>query len=1386
MEQKNFAKLKSTLKIPDLLELHKKSYADFLQNSQEEDESVSEDERLARIKGRIKEKREELVKWEKEKAGVVAVAVIEKEVDKIIDAIKEEFRLLEKSKLEVGLNKDGTIKLSRKLREKIKSATNTITKECKSNEIKLPKGYQTEKTKIIEKITADVVKGYKRREYQGLQAAFLDVFGDCNKEDEGVKNSDGSLQIQFLSYEIGEPKYSIEEIRSRDLSYEAPLLATFRIIHRSNGIIKEIKEQPVYLCELPLMTETGSFIINGAERVVVTQIHRSPGVIFVEDEEKPVSQTGKKLFKAAIIPYRGAWLDFEFDLNNVLYVHIDKKRKIPVTTLLRAIGIESTEEIVKLFYDTEVVDKKDIDKALGKILAADAIDMKTGEIICDILQEVREENIPVLKSKVNQIKVIQMDPKVNDDTILLTLRVDPAKGKKDASHHIYKFLRTSDYITSDMAMDYLNALIFKERKYDLTKVGRYKLNKKLGTILAQIAKNSSFKFSVPSERKHVLTPEDIIATIKYLLNLNNGIEGHFIDDIDHLGNRRIRAIGELLENQIRMGLYSCARVTRDKMNTIDRTDISPRAIINTTPLTIIIRKFFGTSQLSQFLDQSNPLAELTHKRRLSALGPGGLHRKRAGFEVRDVHHTHYGRICPIETPEGPNIGLITSMACYARVNQYGLMESPYRKVNNGVVQNEIEYLTADKEDEFIIAQANTPLDDHGKFLQPTIKCRNRGDIKDIEPKKVHYMDISPLQLVSVSAGLIPFLEHDDVNRALMGSNMQRQAVPLIIPEKPLVATGVEKYVATGSCAVISAKQSGEVVFVSSNEIGISNEEKQTDIYHLRKYNRTNQDTCINYIPIIKKGDKIKKGDVIADSFSTHQGQLALGKNLLVAFMSWGGYNFEDAILVSERLIKDDTFTSIHIKEFQVEARDTKLGPEEITRDVPNVGADDLLNLDETGVIRIGAEVEPDSILVGKTSPKGEQQVTMEERLLKAIFGKKAEEVIDTSLRVPPGVKGKVIGVKVFVRKEKNTEKIKKKRIEEIDDKYKELIKEIKVERDNAVEQSVNKLTEDKIEKYYAEKRIELDEKQHKEEEAVEHGEDLPITINKIVKVYIALKRKLQVGDKFAGRHGNKGVISKVLPAEDMPYMPDGTPIDIVLSPLSIPSRMNVGQLLEAMLGWSASVLNIQMVCPVFDSATKSEIEGMIKQAKDHLHKTQGVPERYLPSDDCRITLYDGRTGEPFMEKVTIGNMYVMKLSHLVEDKIHARSTGPYSLITRQPLGGKAQFGGQRIGEMEIWAIEGYGAAHILQEFLTIKSDDVIGRTKIYESIIKGEPLCQPGVPEAFKVLVRELQAVGLNIELLSNKKEPPADEPKDELPKTKKTVKLDDIPAGAGLKVRGI
>ncbi len=1205
----------------------------------------------------------------------------------------------------------------------------------------------------------------KERKIQGLQAAFMDVFP--------IINSDESLALEFVNYNLGTPKYTIEEAIDKDASFSAPLKAVLRLVHKQpSGKPKVLTEQEVYLCDLPLMTETASFVINGAERVIVSQLHRSPGVIFEEDEEKNISSYGKSLFFARIIPYRGAWVEFEFDLNNGIFVRIDKKRKFPATTLLRAAGVETNSQLLSLFYETEDISVEGSQVA-GRVLAEDAVDTESGEVLLEANQEItKEAALRFQERKLKSVKVIISDPAANDIAVRNTLLKDPVRSRKEAIHTIYRIVRSQEFIVPEQAEDYLDSLLFKSiRHYDFTKVGRFKINRKLLPLYSGLLKKKGFSFEIPSERRRTLCLEDIIVTLQYLIALNNGVtaikteEGAIkveVDDIDHLGNRRVRGVGELLENQIRMGLAQMARMARERMNLQDEPNPTPRSVLNTAPVAASVRKFFGSSQLSQFMDQTNPLSELTHKRRMSALGPGGLHRKRAGFEVRDVHHTHYGRICPIETPEGPNIGLITSLACFARINQYGLIESPYRNVTKGSVSDQVEYLTADKEDDYIVAQANTPLDKNGKFQADLVASRFRGDFPQKTPNDINFMDISPAQVVSISTALIPFLEHDDANRALMGANMQRQAVPLLRAEMPLVATGVEAACARDSGAALVARRPGLVASVWADQVAVFADDGEVDIYRLRKYARSNQDTCVNQIPYVKSGDRVKKGDVICDGPSTEEGELALGKNLTVAFMPWEGYNFEDAILLNEKLVREDVFTSIHIAEFQVEARDTKLGAEEITRDIPNVGADALVNLDESGIIRAGAEVGPGDILVGKVAPKGEQQITPEERLLKVIFGKKAEDVMDASLRVPPGVRGKIIATRSFIRKERISKKEENKKVKEIDSELEDKLEWIRNQRKDRVARIEQDLEEKKVTSKQATElkdmaksvaqKLEADARLENArlKENLKQGDELPVTVNRVVKVFVGTKRKIQVGDKLAGRHGNKGVVARVMAPEDMPYMPDGTPVDVVLSPLGVPSRMNVGQLLEVMLGWAGKVLNTQMVSPVFDGASEDQILETVREAKQKLRE-KGFREDYLPGDYVDYTLYDGRTGEAFSEKVTVGVMYVLKLAHMVEDKIHARSTGPYSLITRQPLGGKAQFGGQRFGEMEVWAIEGYGAAHILQEFLTVKSDDANGRTKMYEAIIRGEAVTEPGIPESFKVLVRELQSLGVNVELLRQK-----------------------------------
>ena len=1038
-------------------------------------------------------------------------------------------------------------------------------------------------------------KSYRWFLEEGLREMFRDI--------SPIQDFTGNLALEFIDFSLGEPKWDVDECKERDANYAAPLRVRVRLINKETG---EVKEQEVFMGDFPLMTEKGTFIINGAERVIVSQLVRSPGVYF----DKTLDSSGKTLYSASIIPNRGAWLEFEFDTNDALYVRIDRTRKLAATILLKALGLGNGPQLIERY---------------------------------------------------------------KHEAIQNTLDRDNTQTEEEALIEIYKRLRPGEPPTVDSARTLFEALFFDPKRYDLGSVGRYKINKKLGlnfppkTIPAHIDENGE---TVPAqEAVKTLVPEDIDAVIRYLLNLLEG-QGEN-DDIDHLGNRRLKSVGELLQNQFRIGLSRMERVVRERMTIQDVEVITPQALINIRPVVAAIKEFFGSSQLSQFMDQTNPLAELTHKRRLSALGPGGLSRERAGFEVRDVHHSHYGRMCPIETPEGPNIGLIGSLTTYARINEYGFIETPYRKVKNGVVTNEIVYLTADEEDKYVIAQANEEFDpETGKFIHPKVSVRFKDAILVESSDRVELMDVSPKQLVSIATALIPFLENDDANRALMGSNMQRQAVPLLRTEAPLVGTGMEYKAAVDSGVVVLAKNSGVVEAASADEIVIRTDDGQLDRYKLQKFKRSNQGTCINQKTIVLPGERVEAGQVIADGPSTDHGELALGRNVLVAFMPWEGYNYEDAILLSEKLVTDDVFTSIHIEEYECEARDTKLGPEEITRDIPNTSEGSLDDLDERGIIRIGAEVRPGDILVGKVTPKGETELTAEERLLRAIFGEKAREVRDTSLKVPHGESGKIVDVKVFSR---------------------------------------------------------------------ENGDELSPGVNQLVRVYIAQKRKISEGDKMAGRHGNKGVISKILPAEDMPFLPDGTPVEIVLNPLGVPSRMNIGQVLETHLGWAAKALGIHVATPVFNGATEEEVAKALEEA--------GLPR------SGKIELRDGRTGEPFDNPITIGQVYMLKLAHLVDDKIHARSTGPYSLVTQQPLGGKAQFGGQRFGEMEVWALEAYGAAYTLQELLTVKSDDVVGRVKTYEAIVKGENIPEPGVPESFKVLIKELQSLGLDVRVLSEEKE---------------------------------
>jgi DNA-directed RNA polymerase subunit beta len=1217
-----------------------------------------------------------------------------------------------------------------------------------------------------------------QRESQGLQEVFESIFP--------IKGRDGSV-LEFCGFSFGRPKYDVYECVDRGMTYAVPLRIKIRLVvkesasEEENPEIIDVREEDIYLGELPLMTAKGTFIINGAERVVVSQLHRSPGPFFGIETHT----SGRRLVSASIIPNRGAWLEFDTDANGVIWVVIDRKRKIPMTTLLRAFGFSTDEEILELFCKTETVrlNSKTPKKSLkGKPLALDVIQAETGEVLHEAGTVVDDDLFDKLtKGEVGEVRVVN-EGRMAFESLCSTVAKDTTHNHDESLIEIYQLLRPGEPPALKNAQNLVDNLFFRSRRYDLSRVGRYRMNKKLG-------------IEVPLDEV-TLTPEDLVGVIRYIIKLAEG--AGFADDIDHLGNRRVRTIGELLENQFRVGLARMERSIKEKMGILDLENVMPRNLINAKPITSAINEFFGRSQLSQFLDQINPLAELTHKRRLSALGPGGLNRERAGFEVRDVHHTHYGRVCPIETPEGPNIGLISSLSTYAKINDFGFIESPYRTVHkaNGStrVTEDIVYLSADDEDDCVIAQANAPQTDDGHFVREVALCRHRGEYPMVPVEQVDFMDVSPKQLVSVSAALIPFLEHDDANRALMGSNMQRQAVPLLKTSAPLIGTGMEYKAARDSGVVVVARRSGTVEYVSADRILIRPKDalKDSDIgldeYHLQKFIRSNQNTCVNQKPIVRQGDKVKEGQIIADGPATNQGELALGKNVLVAFMSWEGYNFEDAIVVSEKLIKDDTFTSIHIEEFKTEARDTKLGEEEITRDIPNVGEDALKNLDENGIIRIGATVKPGDILVGKISPKGKVQTSNVEKLLRAIFGKRAEDVRDISLKASPGTEGVVVDVKVFSRKVRSTrsrteeEKMIKKLTNEKDKTLAQLTGEMdrqvrellpgKALRQDVIDpetgevllpkgqsltaQAMKKLANvpvkdipvkdsaiiDRIIHDYETRIEDVLQNYEKEVEYIKTGDNLPPGVIKLVKVYVAKKKRLSVGDKMAGRHGNKGVISKIVPEEDMPFLEDGTPVQIILNPLGVPSRMNVGQVMETHLGWAADKLGQHIATPVFDGASEKDIKDKLEEA--------GLPR------SGQTTLRDGRTGEPFDQKVTVGFIYMMKLNHLVDDKIHARSIGPYSLVTQQPLGGKAQFGGQRLGEMEVWALEAYGAAYTLQELLTVKSDDIVGRNKIYEAIVKGENAKAPGLPESFYVLVKELQSLGLGIELHEDEEEQPA------------------------------
>jgi len=1321
----------------------------------------------------------------------------------------------------------------------------------------------------------------EKREDVGIQGIFKSVFP--------IRDFNKTAQLEFVSYHLEPPKYDVDECRARGMTFAAPVKVAIRLVtwdtdEAGNQSIRDMKEQEVYFGEIPLMTEHGTFIINGTERVVVSQLHRSPGVFFDHDRGKTHS-SGKLLYSARIIPYRGSWLDFEFDHKDLLYVRIDRRRKMPATVLLRALEY-SAEELLEMFYDSESIRmdadgrvfrqvnydliagqkiQRDIVSAegkvvvkkgkklgranirrmkeagvteielmaedlIGKVFATDIVDMETGEILFDVNEEIKEETFAKLQEAgVESFDILFIDPLSAGPYLRDTLKSDKISSPDEAILEIYRRLRPGDPSTVQQARTYFNNLFFTTR-YDLSEVGRVKLNHKLHRDNAIT--------------ETVLTKKDIVETVRYLIELRNGRGTHTTDDIDHLGNRRVRAVGELMENQYRIGLVRMERAIKERMSMSQELEtLMPHDLINAKPVSAVVKEYFGSSQLSQFMDQTNPLSEVTHKRRLSALGPGGLTRDRAGFEVRDVHTTHYGRMCPIETPEGPNIGLIASLATYARVNRLGFIETPYRQVDDAnVVTTSVRYYSALEEEDHTIAQANAGIDTKGIFIVDSVPARVRGEFAMVPPEDITLMDVSPNQLVSVAASLVPFLQNDDANRALMGANMMRQAVPLLRTSAPLVGTSLEPIVAADSGVTVVAKNDGVVEFVDAGRIVIKPDALETDIhakpdiYSLVKYQRSNQNTCINQKPIVRRGDRVRAGDVIADGPATDCGELALGRNVVVAFMPWGGYNFEDSILISEKVVKEDLYTSIHIEEFECTARDTKLGKEEITRDIPNVGEEAMANLDDAGIVRIGAEVKTGDILVGKITPKGETQLSPEEKLLRAIFGEKAGDVRDTSLRVPPGVKGTVIGASVFSRKgvEKDS------RTQQIEDAeearlLKDKNDEISIMRRAAFGRiarlfeghaTAGKLVSDDGEvligkgvtinddvlsnvpqKYWRDIRLvdadrventvvqiadELEltietVETHFEEKIkrLKKGDELPPGVIKMVKVYVAIKRKLQVGDKMAGRHGNKGVISRILPEEDLPYLPDGTPVDVVLNPLGVPSRMNVGQILETHLGWAAlgmgqhighlaetaakpaairdAVLTIyddkpsvemvnslsdedilrlahmlrtgcHVATPVFDGATEPEIRDLLEKAKRNR--------------SGQTVLFDGRTGEAFDEDVTVGVMYVLKLHHLVDDKIHARSIGPYSLVTQQPLGGKAQFGGQRLGEMEVWAMEAYGAAFGLQEFLTVKSDDIVGRTRIYEAIVRGEHTLEPGLPESFKVLLKELKSLALDVELV--------------------------------------
>ena len=1224
----------------------------------------------------------------------------------------------------------------------------------------------------------------------GLQAVFLEHFP--------IQDSRERSMLEFIHFALDPPKHTIEECIEQGLTYAVPLKAHLRLSSNEDedeDEAEEAIEQEVYLGTLPFMTDRATFIINGAERVIVSQLHRSPGVFFGQS----VHPNGTPLYSARVIPFRGSWVEFTTDVGNLLWAYIDRKKKLPVTTLLRALGFSQDEDILRLFDladEVQISDMAAYAPYVGRVLATSVVvetmveqmDPDTGEV----LDPIRERTILIpadttlsdgefdllRANNITKIFVLRENDAEDIDkaSLIKTLRKDPTINERQALEYIYEQLRGSEAPDEEAARTVLERLFFSEKRYDLGEVGRYRINSRL-------------KLGIDKDTL-VLTKEDIVAIIRELLNLQNGRSS--VDDIDHLGNRRVRTVGEQLAAQFSLGLARMARTIKERMNLRDAENFTPQDLVNARTVSSVINTFFGTNQLSQFMDQTNPLSELTHKRRMSALGPGGLTRERAGFEVRDVHYTHYGRLCPIETPEGPNIGLISSLCVHARVNEFGFIETPYRVVTNGVVTDQVVYLTAEQEDNSIIAQANALIDDDGNFLDEFVKCRFSGDFPLERPERIQYMDVAPNQIVSPAASLIPFLEHDDANRALMGSNMQRQAVPLLRPNAPIVGTGLEGRVARDSRAVLVSEGKGVVEYVDATKVVVRYErdpneaiitfDEPTKSYNLIKFHRTNQDTCLNQRPIVKVGQVIEKGTVLADTQSTQMGELALGQNVLVAFMPWRGYNFEDAIVISEKVVKDDIYTSIHIEQFELQVRDTKRGEEELTREIPNVSEEATKDLDENGIIRVGAEVKAGDIVVGKITPKGETDPTPEEKLLRAIFGDKAGDVKDASLKASPGMNGVVINTRLFSRRktDANSKKTEQQQLEEIDARQDRALRQLREAfhkrvialLEGKVSSGIkNKMGETLIVKgahitasalydldplnvdthrsfsdddkanellrrllwNYQRRHNEITGDAKREKHRIQMGDELPPGIVQLAKVFVAKKRKLQVGDKMAGRHGNKGVVAKIVPQEDMPFLADGTPVDIVLNPLGVPSRMNLGQILETMLGWAGSKLGIKYATPIFDGAKLEDVHVELDAA--------GLPL------DSRVQLYDGLTGEAFDQKTTVGYIYMLKLSHLVDDKIHARSIGPYSLITQQPLGGKAQFGGQRFGEMEVWALYAYGAANVLQEMLTVKSDDVQGRSKVYEAIVKGDNMPEPNVPESFNVLVRELQGLGLEIEI---------------------------------------